>query len=225
MDLTLQGSTRKPFELQPMPAIKLADLVFIFALGGIIGSLYENLLIYALNGFFQNRTGSILTPFNYVYGVGGLAIYIAFHKSRSIGKVLVGGALLGGAVEYILSFLQELFLGSRSWDYTERFLNINGRTTLPYMLFWGVLCLIAIRFIIPPVIGLLRRVPDRLRKGLAAGLLLLIIADMLVSLPAVHRYTERSEGIPAGNAIEETIDTVFNDDFMERAFPNMRPHG
>ena len=45
------------------------------------------------------------------------------------------GALGGGAVEYILSVLEELVLGTRSWDYSAYFLNIGGRTTLPYMLF------------------------------------------------------------------------------------------
>lgn len=34
----------------------------------------------------------------------------------------------------------KVVLGSRSWNYANEPLNIGGRTTVPFMLFWGGGC-------------------------------------------------------------------------------------
>lgn len=36
----------------------------------------------------------------------------------------------------------KVVLGSRSWNYANEPLNIGGRTTVPFMLFWGGCCAI-----------------------------------------------------------------------------------
>ena len=58
-----------------------------------------------------------------------------------------GGCLVGSLVEYIISLLGEIFFDARWWDYSDRFLNINGRICLLYALFWGILSLLLMKVI------------------------------------------------------------------------------
>ena len=56
--------TRQLMNIQPMPEHDIFDLLYIFVVGGLIGTVYEVLLILVLHGVLEDRSGSILTPFN-----------------------------------------------------------------------------------------------------------------------------------------------------------------
>lgn len=124
-------------------------------------------------------------------------------------------------VEYGLSLFQEYVLGSRSWDYSARPLNINGRTTIPYMLVWGILCYLAMRFVFPALLKLIHRIPAKIRKRIAAALLVLLLIDVVISILAILRYSQRASGVYADNWLMNLIDILFHDAFMQRHFPNM----
>ena len=82
----------------------------------------------------------IYGPISPVYGAGAvLFTVLLLSKPKSNFKTFLEGALIGGIFEYGISFLQETFLHTISWDYSDAFLNINGRTTIPYMIVWGLL--------------------------------------------------------------------------------------
>ena len=46
--------------------------------------------------------------------------------------------------------------------------------------------------------------------------------DILISAMAMVRYVERSEGIPAGNRVEEFVDEQYPDGMIEWTWPNLR---
>ena len=120
-------------------------MVILFMLGSFIGAMHESIWgvikrLYWYGKFvWTNHAGVIYGPFNPLYGFGiVLIILVLARKKRKPWQTFMYGAVLGGVFEYITSFLLELFLGARSWDYSDYFLNINGRTTIPYMIFWGI---------------------------------------------------------------------------------------
>ncbi|GDZ12606.1 hypothetical protein MCC02030_09190 [Bifidobacteriaceae bacterium MCC02030] len=43
--------------------------MFVYAIAGLIGTVHETIRAYLAKGMFEYRNGSILTPFNYVYGL------------------------------------------------------------------------------------------------------------------------------------------------------------
>lgn len=104
---------------------------------------------------FEYRNGSILTPFNYVYGLR------VGHRHR--------------AAPYRPGW--KVVLGSRSWNYANEPLNIGGRTTVPFMLFWGLLCYLIVRFILPLVLWLVHLIDDTWHTRLATILLAWILID------------------------------------------------
>jgi len=197
------------------------DVVYLFCVGGFLGTAYEIILTLCMRGLLEDRSGSILTPFNYVYGVGAVIILLVLYRVRNGWALFVLGSFFGGVVEYALSCFQEVFLGCRSWDYSARPLNIGGRTTVPYMLVWGVLCFGAIRFLFPALLRLMHLIPAKIGKIICRILLIVLAADIALTLAAVVCYVQRSGGTESTNWFTQLMGSVFSDTFMSIHFPNM----
>ena len=82
----------------------------------------------------------------------------------------------------------KVVLGSRSWNYANEPLNIGGRTTVPFMLFWGLLCYLIVRFILPLVLWLVHLIDDTWHTRLATILLAWILIHAVVTQPAIFLY-------------------------------------
>lgn len=136
-----QNKGRPPealFGLRTLPMTP-AKAVFIYILGGIVGTVYETALNFVRGDGFVYCNGSLFTLFNPVYGFGAIVIVAALGQYKSPLAIFGVGTLMGAAVEYLLSLLEEAFLGTRSWDYSDLPLNINGRITVPIALGWGLI--------------------------------------------------------------------------------------
>lgn len=196
--------------------------VVIYLLGGLVGTLWETLLNLCRGKGFVFCNGSLFTPFNFVYGFGALVIFLCLHNQTQVWKVYLIGALGGGFVEYLLSFLEEKLLGTRSWNYEGRLLNINGRTTLVYMAFWGLLCVAVIFLIYRPLSNWLDTLPLKPMVIFAIVATVIISLDLLATVGAILRYAERNAGKDAVLLIAQLLDKCCNDEFMLRRFPNMK---
>ena len=129
--------------------------------------------------------------------------------------------ILGSVLEYFCSWAQEILIGSRSWDYSSVPFNINGRICLLYSVFWGILGVVWIKRVFPLVSSLIQKIPGKIAKPLTWACVVFFVVDLMVSGLALWRWSERLEGIPPKNIITETIDRRFDDERMERIFPNM----
>lgn len=203
-------------------------LFLIFVIGSIFGTIYEQILelvtVYYETGeiVWVSRTAVIYGPFNIIYGVGAvLFILLLGRKERPWWQVLLYGALIGGIFEYGVGFLQETFVGMVSWDYSDRFLNINGRTTIPYMLFWGFLSVFLIKVIYPFLSNLIEKIPYNLGNLVTNILVIFLSLDMLVSWTALIRQNLRRNGVEPLTFIGEFYDKVYTDEFLEKIYPNM----
>ena len=148
-------------------------------------------------------------------------IYILGGKPRQKIEYFYIGSLIGGTFEYIISFLQETFTGTTSWDYSTYFLNINGRTTIPYMLFWGLLCYILMVKIYPFITRKLEKVPQKLGNTIYHILLVVVTIDMIISFSACIRMGLRHEGYSPLTKYGEILDKVYNDERMKKSYTNM----
>ena len=75
-----------------------------------------------------------------IYGIGAVMIIIlSRYFNKNAITLFLGGYLLGSITEYITSFLVEVVLHAKWWDYSNNILNINGRVCLLYSIFWGIL--------------------------------------------------------------------------------------
>ena len=88
------------------------------------------LLEFIKSGTWQNRSALIYGPFNLVYGLGSVLFMISLYRVRNLWVVFILGTFLGGFFEYMISWLQEIIFHTTSWDYSNHFLNFDGRTSL-----------------------------------------------------------------------------------------------
>ena len=157
--------------------------MFVYALAGLIGTVHKTIWAYQAKGMFEYRNGSILTPFTYVYGlrVGHR------HRAAPYRPGVEGRA------------------GRRSWNSANEPLNIGGRTTVPFMLFWGLLCYLIVRFILPLVLWLVHLIDDTWHTRLATILLAWILIDAVGALPAIFLDGQRANGVVLDNWFAQHI--------------------
>lgn len=205
-------------------------LLFVFIIGSVIGVYYEqilNLIIHYIKDgsiYWQSRRGVIYGPLSPIYGAGFvIMVYYLAKKELKSYQIFLRGALIGGVFEYIVSFLQETFIGTRSWNYSGYFLNINGRTTIPYMVVWGLLCLFMIKKAYPFFSGLIEKIPYNLGNILVKVIIIFLILDFTVSWSALIRQNLRRSGHPQKTIIDKFYDTYYNDNVLRYYFPNMKP--
>lgn len=220
-DKSPELSTRKT--RRRFRSLDFGKCVFAYVLGGVVGTLWETVLNYCKGNGFVYCNGSIFTPINFVYGFGALVIWIFLANSnRKPYMTYIYGAIGGGVVEYLLNFLEEKILGARSWDYSNEFLNINGRTTIPFMLFWGLLCLAVVYGVYNPLAKIYDKCPKKVMTTIAIVLLAIVVADLTITVTALARYSARQQGFAAKTELGLFLDRVFSDDYMKLHFPNQK---
>lgn len=197
----------------------IIELFWIFLIGCVVGTLWEELLTLIVDHKLESRAGLVYGPFNPVYGIGAVAMTLCLMpiSDRPSGVILLVGALIGGGFEYICSFVQETCFGTISWDYSEMPLNINGRTTVPYMLFWGVAGLLWVR-LLPKLLNAISRIPHL--RFLSFALAAFMVFNIAVSAMAGARAEERRAGIAPVGKIDSIMDSRFPDERMARLYPN-----
>ena len=204
-------------------SLDFGKCVFAYVLGGVVGTLWETVLNYCKGNGFVYCNGSIFTPINFVYGFGALVIWIFLANSnRKPYMTYIYGTIGGGIVEYLLNFLEEKILGARSWDYSNEFLNINGRTTIPFMLFWGLLCLAVVYGVYNPLAKIYDKCPKKVMTTIAIVLLAIVVTDLTITVTALARYSARQQGVISKTELGLFLDRVFNDDYMKLHFPNQK---
>lgn len=195
-------------------------LFWIFLIGSVFGYVAEMLysLVYTRTLVF--RQGLLYGPFVQVYGFGAIAYYLLVSKIREPKQVFFAGMLMGGVLEYLCSFFQEIFFGTISWDYSNLFLNINGRTCLLYCLYWGIIGVVFLKVFFP-LFEKIDIIWERKKgKWLTGILFIFLLFDVIISCMAATRQDERRKHISPKNAVDIFLDETYPDEFMDRIYNN-----
>jgi len=199
-------------------------LFWLFAFGSAIGFLVETIWCVIKTGQIEARASMIYGPFNVVYGIGALVLYLCLRKidKKKWYIIFSAGIAAGTMVEFICSYIQEVVFGTISWDYSHLPLNIGGRVCLLYSVFWGVLALLWVYAIYPLLKKLMLKIPDSTGRGLAWVLLAFLVIDSAISIAAVSRWVMRADGIPATGQVTALLDQLYPDAKMASFYPNMK---
>lgn len=128
---------------------KIHELFILFISYSFIGWLYEVLLgIFVFHLGFVNR-GFLFGPYCPVYGFGALLFILTLEKIK--GKkicvinlnltpflILSLITIMTTIVELITSYIMEFVLGEWLWDYTDYFMNFQGRIALSTSIRFGL---------------------------------------------------------------------------------------
>ena len=201
----------------------LYKMLLICFIGSFVGVLLEMGWCLLQNGYTESRAGLVWGPFNLLYGAGAVALTYFLYPVRNHSPWLAfgGGFVIGSLLEYLCSLIQELLLGSTSWDYSAQPFNIGGRICLLYSVFWGILGVIWIKDLYPRLARLILRIPKRPGRVAVWVLTVFFVINALVSALAVDRWSERIEGIAPAGVVDRVLDERFPNERMERIYANM----
>ncbi len=206
---------------------KVEKIVFrifwILVIGSVFGFFAEMLYALVYTRTFSIKKGLIYGPFIQVYGMGALAYYYLIRNEKYSKKAFLKGMIMGGILEYICSFLQEVFFGTISWDYSDNFLNINGRTSLLYCFYWGIIGVFFLKIAYPGLKKIDKFLDNKKILLFSYILLVFIIFDVTISIISAIRYEERQKGIKAKNQIDIFLDNAYPDEFVNKVYNNNKP--
>lgn len=207
--------------------INFRKLFWVFLIGSVFGVIYEELLTivweYVTKGIFYwaPRRGVIWGPLSPIYGFGAVFMTLALvNKNDKWYVSFLKTAFIGGTFEYLCSYFQEKFLKTVAWDYSGFFLDIGGRTTGVYMIIWGILGVLFVKYVYPLMSKLIESIPPKSGVIITNILVVLVSLDIVISWTAIGRQTLRKDGIPPYTFVGKYYDEHFNDEFLYRHFPN-----
>lgn len=237
-----QEKNRKSFTVL---GTSIWTILAYFIIYSFVGFIIETLFALVFYNVLESRQSFLYGPFCGIYGVGAVFMYVILNKYFKKNKHLLffGGFIVGSIVEYVLSFLGEVILNVRWWDYSDRFLNLNGRICFLYSLFWGALGLYFMTVINPfvdKIIGFLKKkINIKILKIIVLVIFIFLMIDCILSGIAIECFLTRQaveneldvpnkeqtiaeyELINSNEKLTAIINKFWNDEKMVMTYPNL----
>ena len=200
----------------------MQKLVWLFFIGCLLGDITETIFCRITAGVWMSRSSLVWGPFSIVWGFAIAAVtdLLYKYKDRSDRFLFLMGTALGGAYEYLCSVLSEMVFGTVFWDYSEIPFNLGGRINLLYCFFWGFAAVAWFKIFYPVISGWIEKLPICAGRILTWVIVVFMCCNMAVSTMALIRSNERSQGIPATQSWQQTMDERFPDERMEKIYHN-----
>lgn len=198
----------------------ILNILLLFFIFCFIGWVWEcSYISITEEKKFTNR-GFLNGPYIPIYGFGGLSIYLCLQKygtgaiiSMQSIKIYFIGLVFATVLEYITSFLMEKIFKARWWDYTNYFLNVNGRVCLLASLFWGLLSVVSVQFLNPLLLNKIESLTHDIKIVVSTALVTVFILDLFITINSIVNIQKRITMILAIEnnklqALKEKIDSV-----------------
>lgn len=173
--------------------ISMRYLLLYFLIYAIIGWLLETIYAIGTLGHFVKR-GFLYGPLCPIYGWGAVILISCLRKYKSKPlKLFVCSAIIFSVFEYVAGFALDALFSARWWDYTNDFMNLNGRISIFFSFAWGIIALIFVHFIHPfvekRVKKVLKKIPTKAQTILIhTGLIILIVDTILSSIKYLNLF-------------------------------------
>lgn len=156
-----------------------------FFLYAMIGWIMETIYAALVLGGFHKR-GFLLGPICPLYGFGALMLitFLGKYRENKTKTFLIAGVLFS-VFEYITGYALDALFKLKFWDYTNDFLNLNGRISILYSVAWGVIAILFLNYLHPhvekKVNSVLTKIPYKIQVSLIALLSTLFLVDLVFS--------------------------------------------
>lgn len=221
-------------------------IIAYFIIYSFVGFIIETLFALVMYSTFESRQSFLYGPFCGIYGVGAVFMYVSLNKicrGKNNHWLFWGGFVVGSIVEYCLSLIGELVFNVRWWDYSDRFLNLNGRICFLYSVFWGLLAVYFMRVINPKVDKVIdfikKKVNIKIIKTITLFMFIFLLLDCIISgfavdwyltrqavqnnldVPNKEQVIEKYNKIYSNEKLKQIVDKYFNDEKMVITYPNL----
>ena len=191
-------------------------------------------------GVIESRQSCLFGPFCCIYGLGAMVMIPGLQKfKKSNWALFFAGAVEGSIVEYVMSWIGEIIFQIKWWDYSNMPFNINGRITLTFTVFWGLLALVLIRLINPYIERGINKLSKRWFNILTIGLTIFLVLDLLVTALGLKVFYTRlikennlqikgetaltvSDEVMENKIIKFLLGNIFSNEKILKTFPNIK---
>lgn len=155
--------------------------LLLFYIYCFFGWCFESAYVSACQRRFVNR-GFVRLPLLPIYGTGALCILLFCLPYRgNYPLVFVLGVIFPTILEYIVGWSMERLFKMTYWDYSNKKINLHGYICLSSSIAWGVLSLLLIHLIHPPIERLLSHIPPLIGWILVIPVSIVFAADFIVA--------------------------------------------
>lgn len=182
--------------------------ILFFYIYCFFGWVWESAYVSICKRKLVNR-GFLKGPFLPLYGSGAVCILAATIPVRdNIPAMFVVGMAAATALEYVTGVVMERLFRVRYWDYTGKFLNVNGHICLASTLCWGVMTVLVVKVIHVRIEELVFLLDQRYVRAIVFAITPFIAADFATSFNAAMHLRDvlvRNERLKAeiGRLIEK----------------------
>lgn len=195
-----------------------------FIIYSVIGFIVETLFGIAKYGTLESRQSFLYGPFCAIYGIGAIImiLFLQYFK-KNYNTLFVGGCIVGSITEYLVSWIGEMILHLKWWDYSKMPFNINGRICLLYSIFWGFLGLYLMISVNPKVDRLINYIKSKISTNLLQIFVVLctifMFVDCVSTAFALSFFTIRTvkeKGIEVKNQayIDEAYEDIYSNELL-----------
>ena len=226
--------------------VSLWRILGYFIIYSLLGYIVEVLYGLITKGVIESRQSFLYGPFCGIYGLGAILMLLPFKKRINANRlqIFIGSAIIGCIVEYFISWFGETCMHIKWWDYTNYFLNINGRVCLYFGIFWGILGIWLIKRLNPHVDEIIDRLKNKIpsfrRKAVVSAVSLFLLIDCIASVVALdyykirvvvennvevanfEEYQERYNKIYSNEKRKRFIEVCWGNETMIKTFPNIK---
>ena len=212
------NNKKKKFTIMGLSVWRILAYFIIYS---VVGYIIETIFGIITKGVWESRQSFLYGPFCAIYGLGAAIMIIFLHKySKNYTRLFIGGFIVGSIVEYLVSWIGEMLLGVKWWDYSDMPLNINGRICVYFSIFWGFLALYLIASFNPRIDKLINWIKSKLSvkalKVLTTTVIILLLIDCIATgialsvflVRMVHNY---DLNVPNKEIIMQKYDDIYND--------------
>ena len=201
------------------------NVFWVFVITCVLGVVVEVLfhMIVVDPGVYQDRRVLLFGPFSPIYGVGAVLMTVALNRFKNAGLLVTFAVctLIGGTFEYCVSLYMEVAYGVIAWDYSDQFLNVNGRTCLLYASMFGLMGLWWIKWALPRLLSIINMIPWKIRYSVTTVCAVLMLFNIGMTFQALDCWQERVNGEPVVSEVQQFYATYFDNDEMANRFQSM----
>lgn len=225
--------------------IKVWKIFAYFFIYSFLGYCLESVYGILTKGVFESRQSFLYGPFCGIYGLGAVIMIgsLQYFKKNNY-TLFCGGYIIGSIIEFCVSWVGEMILHVKWWDYTNEPFNLDGRICLSYSIAWGLIAIYLVGYLNPKVDKFISKVKSKLPRyilpivfDLGAGFL---IFDCIISayalnifysrlvytyglnIPNSDYYYHEYEKILVNDKKKARVDKFFSNEKMLKTYPNLK---
>jgi uncharacterized membrane protein len=173
-----------------MKLYSITQWVMFFYIYCFFGWVWESTYVSICERKPVNR-GFLKGPVLPIYGSGAICVLVVTipFQGNNPAMFLVG-MVAATVLEYVTGAVMERIFRVRYWDYTGKFLNVNGYICFKSTVCWGFMTLLVVDVLQEWVAKLVTAIEEQYLSGLALLITIAVTADFVTSFHAAIRLRD-----------------------------------